>query len=301
MMPNPICVYFTLLISFFCCMCVFASIKEIQNSTILEIFESMGVWEVVCLLVHATGTDRALNMELESAALTGRYTSFGNDSRTMADTDRCFGTGFACKILPRSDLAIVGNPLYFKIEMDFLGRSQSSSAAKSFECGKMFVFFVFFFSTSPYNNVFSSPQVWWFVSPPWWALSHNSTAIMVSEFHPTPLPSNYVLHAEFRFYVLFCFSTMMDLAALLTNARSCSFDESAALVCVCCQGSDGHTSAHIFLDCCPYGLVSLAASSFSFFRVIFNFFLLSSTVFFPPQCYTAVYVDLLTALFLTFK
>lgn len=159
MMPNPICAYFTLLILFFCCECVFASIKEIQKSTILEIFQSIGVWEVVCLLVHVTGTDRGLNMELESAALTGRYTSFGNDSRTMADTDRCFGTGFAYKILPRPDLAFVGNPLYFKIEMDFLGRSRSSSAAKSFQCGKMFVFIVLF-STSPYNHLFSSPHVW---------------------------------------------------------------------------------------------------------------------------------------------
>lgn len=62
----------------------------------------------------------------------------------MADTDRCFGTGFAYKILPRPDLAFVGNPLYFKIEMDFLGRSRSSLVAKSFECGKIFVFIVFF-------------------------------------------------------------------------------------------------------------------------------------------------------------
>lgn len=144
MMPNPICMYFTLLISFFCCMCVFASIREIQKSTILEIFKSIAVWEVVCLLVHVTGTDRGLNMELESAALTGRYTSFGKDSRTMADTHRCFGTGFAYKILPRPDLAFVGNPLYFKIEMDFLGRSRSSSVAKSFEWGKNVCFYCFF-------------------------------------------------------------------------------------------------------------------------------------------------------------
>lgn len=186
--------------------------------------------------------------------------------------------------------------------MDFLGRSRSSSVAKSFECGKMFVFIVVF-STSSYNNLFSSPHVWWFVSPPCWALSHNSTAIMVSEFHPAPLPSHYVLRAEFCFYVLFCFLAMMDLSALLTNARSCSFDESAALVCACCWGSDGHTSAHIFLDCCPNGLVNLAASFmlFFFFFCYFKLFLLSSTVFFPPQCYTAVYVGLLTALFLTFK
>lgn len=168
----------------------------------------------------------------------------------------------------------------------------------------MFVF-IAFFPTPPYNNLFSSPHVWWFVSPPYWALSHNSTAIMVSEFHPAPLPSHYVLHAEFCFYVLFCFSAMMDLSALLTNARSCSFDESAALVCVLyVVGDPMATPQHVFFSIAvqlDLQVLLPVLCCFSFFCYFKLFFYCPPQYFFPPQCYTAVYVGLLTALFLTFK
>lgn len=99
--------------------------------------------------------------------------------------------------------------------------------------------------------------------------THNSAAIFVSEFNPAPLPSHYVLHAGFCCYVLFHFSEMMDLPALLTNARACSFDENTALVCACCWASDGHISAHIFLDCCSTGLASLSANLFAVFFFFF--------------------------------
>lgn len=35
---------------------------------------SVGNWEGVCLSVHVTGIDMGLHTELESAALTGRFT-----------------------------------------------------------------------------------------------------------------------------------------------------------------------------------------------------------------------------------
>lgn len=181
----------------------------------------------------------------------------------------------------------------FQIEMVFLGRSQSSTIAESFEWCKMSVFIFLFFFTIICSTIICFPVLMFGDLLP----HHVGLCLIIALIfwcpNFIPLPCHLIMYCMQGFAAIFCFVFRWWLIYLhywlmLGHVHSMR-------VLLWCAHVDGHTSAHIFLDCCPTGLASLAASFMLFFFffvvAILNFFycpllysVFSSTVLYCCIC-----------------
>lgn len=155
-----------------------------------------------------------------------------------------------------------------QIEMGFLGRSRSSLGAKSFDWCNVCFYCLFFFFFLPPPPTFICFPILVFGDL---FLHHVGVCLIIALLFLCPnfilLPCHLIMRCMQDFAAMYCFYIFWQWWIYLHkwHAMVCSFDENTALVCACCCASDGHTSAHIFLDCCPTGLASLAANLFLFF------------------------------------